>query len=142
MQHDSAIKVTIRTPTSTRPASNRSRGSQGERFFANRHEANIDWLAPLLSLPILVESIISGLNSGSSEPSFNPNIKLAFENSRIPSDREKDEKCSICQEVYGDKHIVSLPTCLHNFHKNCIEEAVKYNRTCPICRTDIPVTEN
>lgn len=139
MQHDSAIKVTIRTPTSTRPASNPRPLRVNSRPDSY---ATVDWLAPLLSLPILVESIILGLNSGSAEPSFNPNIKLAFENSRIPTEREKDEKCSICQEVYGDKHIVSLPTCLHNFHKNCIEEAVKYNRTCPICRTDIPVTEN
>lgn len=137
MQHDSAIKVTIRTPTSTRPAVSR----QNSATFSGTNPS-LDWLTPLLTLPMVLESLFTGLTIGSETESFNPNVKLAFENSRLPTDREKDEKCSICQDAYGEKPIVSLPTCLHNFHKNCIEQAVKYNRNCPICRTSIPVLES
>lgn len=130
MQHDPTIKVTIRTPTSTRPI------QQAER----RQNANVDWLAPLLTLPVLIESLLTGLAAQPAN-SYNPNIKLAFENTRIPTEREKDEKCPICQETFAEKQITTLPTCLHNFHKTCIEEAAKYNSICPICRTDIPILE-
>lgn len=128
MQHDPTIKVTIRTPTSTRPI------QPAER------RPNVDWLAPLLTLPVLIETLLTGLTAQPTN-TYNPNIKLAFENTRIPTEREKDEKCPICQEIFAEKAIVSLPTCLHNFHKTCIEEAAKYNSSCPICRTDIPILE-
>jgi len=46
--------------------------------------------------------------------------------------------CSICLDDYSDPEIKlnKLP-CHHVFHKECIQEWLKNNDTCPECRTEI-----
>ena len=46
-----------------------------------------------------------------------------------------EEKCSICME---SSNLIQLQ-CKHLFHENCINEWVKNNDTCPICRLNIIV---
>merc|ERR1712093_62088 len=52
---------------------------------------------------------------------------------------EEDERitCMIClsEKEVGDT-LRTLP-CMHDFHCECIDEWLKTNRTCPICKTDI-----
>ena len=46
--------------------------------------------------------------------------------------------CSICLDDYSDPEIKlnKLP-CNHVFHKDCVQEWLKDNDTCPDCRTEI-----
>lgn len=44
-------------------------------------------------------------------------------------------ECSICLSNYEDNDEVTKLGCEHNFHKECIEEWLHVNQTCPLCRT-------
>ena len=47
---------------------------------------------------------------------------------------KKEEKCSICWENLN-LHKTETFSCQHTFHRNCLEEWFKIERTCPLCRT-------
>ncbi|KAI3632129.1 hypothetical protein MIR68_009965 [Amoeboaphelidium protococcarum] len=51
------------------------------------------------------------------------------------------KECAICMSKYelGDQLMI-LPSCLHAFHKDCIEIWLKQNRQCCICREDVGVS--
>jgi hypothetical protein len=50
----------------------------------------------------------------------------------------KNLSCSICFEEYIKKSQVSVLSCEHCFHKNCIQKWAEKNNSCPICREIIP----
>ncbi|PRQ60423.1 putative transcription factor C2H2 family [Rosa chinensis] len=61
-----------------------------------------------------------------------PKIVLS-ESRRLP--QPDDSTCSICLSDYRPKEILkTIPECQHCFHANCIDEWLKLNATCPICR--------
>jgi hypothetical protein len=48
------------------------------------------------------------------------------------------DTCSICREEYVlDNELRKLNNCSHEFHKDCIDEWLNVNVTCPICRRNI-----
>ena len=50
------------------------------------------------------------------------------------------EECSICFNVinsYGYS-----PGCTHYFHTNCLKQWMRYKRSCPMCRMEIPVEKS
>ena len=53
---------------------------------------------------------------------------------------EENDICSICLEKYFDeenlKKVVSL-NCDHLFHKECIDNWIKINKNCPMCKSQI-----
>ncbi|KAL0331094.1 UNVERIFIED_CONTAM: putative RING-H2 finger protein ATL69 [Sesamum angustifolium] len=55
------------------------------------------------------------------------------ESRRLPE--PNDGTCPICLSEYQPKETLrSLPECNHYFHANCIDEWLKLNGTCPLCR--------
>ncbi|CAF3340774.1 unnamed protein product [Rotaria socialis] len=44
-----------------------------------------------------------------------------------------EEQCLICLENLSSKKTETF-TCKHTFHRNCLEEWFKIERTCPLCR--------
>ncbi|CAJ2676439.1 unnamed protein product [Trifolium pratense] len=49
--------------------------------------------------------------------------------------KPNDNTCSICLSEYQPKDTLrSIPECNHYFHVACIDEWLKMNGTCPICR--------
>ncbi|KAI3731847.1 hypothetical protein L1987_63037 [Smallanthus sonchifolius] len=55
------------------------------------------------------------------------------ESKRLPG--HDDETCPICLSEYHVKETVRcIPECRHCFHAECIDEWLKMNGTCPICR--------
>lgn len=49
--------------------------------------------------------------------------------------KPSDNTCSICLSEYEPKETLrSIPECNHYFHAACIDEWLKMNGTCPICR--------
>lgn len=49
-------------------------------------------------------------------------------------------ECSICLSQYIENDNVNRLECNHNFHKECIEEWLHINPTCPLCRKVINET--
>ncbi|MCL7038146.1 hypothetical protein MKW94_028379 [Papaver nudicaule] len=62
-----------------------------------------------------------------------PKITLG-ESRRIPT--PNDGTCSICLSEYCPKDTVrTIPDCKHCFHAECIDEWLRMNASCPLCRT-------
>lgn len=52
---------------------------------------------------------------------------------RLPN--PTDNTCSICLSDYQpEETLKTIPECNHYFHANCIDEWLKLNGTCPLCR--------
>ncbi|CAN1264116.1 Putative RING-H2 finger protein ATL21A [Linum perenne] len=55
------------------------------------------------------------------------------ESRRLP--KPDDNTCSICLSEYNPKETLkTIPDCHHLFHAECIDEWLRLNGTCPICR--------
>lgn len=46
-------------------------------------------------------------------------------------------ECSICFENYISNNLIEKLNCGHCFHKSCIIQWTKHNRSCPLCRVAI-----
>ncbi|KAL8103084.1 hypothetical protein AgCh_027573 [Apium graveolens] len=52
---------------------------------------------------------------------------------RLP--KPSDSTCAICLSEYQPKDAIrTVPACNHYFHSSCIDEWLKINATCPVCR--------
>lgn len=52
---------------------------------------------------------------------------------RLP--KASDSICAICLSEYQPKETIrTVPACNHYFHTHCIDEWLKINATCPVCR--------
>lgn len=61
-----------------------------------------------------------------------PKIELG-ESKRLP--KPSDNTCPICLSEYQPKETLrTIPECNHYFHANCVDEWLKLNATCPVCR--------
>lgn len=47
---------------------------------------------------------------------------------------EQGGECSICLKSYENDDLVKIFQCNHFFHKNCIDDWLRHDRTCPFCR--------
>ncbi|KAJ4827852.1 hypothetical protein Tsubulata_012999 [Turnera subulata] len=55
------------------------------------------------------------------------------ESKRLPG--RNDSTCAICLSEYRSKETVRcIPECHHCFHADCIDEWLRLNRACPVCR--------
>ncbi|KAI5329177.1 hypothetical protein L3X38_028574 [Prunus dulcis] len=58
---------------------------------------------------------------------------LLGESRRLP--KPNDTTCSICLGEYQPKEeLRTIPECNHYFHASCVDEWLKMNATCPVCR--------
>ncbi|XVF51323.1 hypothetical protein PTKIN_Ptkin04bG0175700 [Pterospermum kingtungense] len=63
-------------------------------------------------------------------------ISLVGESRRLP--RPNDNTCHICLCEYQAKEALrTIPDCKHYFHASCIDEWLKLNASCPLCRNNI-----
>ena len=53
------------------------------------------------------------------------------------TDIMSNETCSICLESFAKNEKISLLSCNHTFHKQCITEWFKKDTSCPICRQNV-----
>lgn len=66
-----------------------------------------------------------------------PKIVLG-ESLRLP--KPNDNVCSICLSEYRPKETLkSIPQCQHFFHQHCIDEWLRLNASCPVCRMPPPI---
>lgn len=55
----------------------------------------------------------------------------------VPSYEVKNEECSICLSLFSEKKCVEMKRCNHMYHQDCIEQSLKRNQFCPLCRKDV-----
>lgn len=49
--------------------------------------------------------------------------------------RPNDDLCAICLSEYQPKETLrTIPECAHYFHAHCIDQWLKKNASCPLCR--------
>lgn len=48
--------------------------------------------------------------------------------------RDEDLTCSVCLEQVTDGELVRCLPCLHQFHANCIDQWLRQQATCPVCK--------
>jgi hypothetical protein len=53
------------------------------------------------------------------------------------SEKSDDNMCSICYCDYEEGNELRVLPCDHHFHKDCVDQWLKVNKTCPLCRQDI-----
>lgn len=50
---------------------------------------------------------------------------------------EEDERCIICYDsMKRHQNLRTLP-CAHKFHKKCVNEWLRFENFCPMCRTTV-----
>ncbi|KVH90007.1 RING-H2 finger protein ATL22-like [Cynara cardunculus var. scolymus] len=96
------------------------------RDYNHTHHQSID----LFSITIIPQPpSVRGLDGPTIE-SY-PKTVLG-ESCRLPND---DGTCAICLSDYKPKESLrTIPECNHYFHADCIDEWLKLNATCPVCR--------
>jgi hypothetical protein len=52
-----------------------------------------------------------------------------------------NELCTICQYDTKPDEDVIMTECKHFFHKDCIDEWIKFKAECPVCKMEIKVTK-
>ncbi|XP_057497412.1 putative RING-H2 finger protein ATL21A [Actinidia eriantha] len=101
-------------------------GRQGHGGTNNTTQQNFDLAAvtPQPSTPI----------SGLDDSTIESYTKVVLgESRRLPG--PNDGTCSICLSEYHAKETVRcIPECEHCFHAECIDEWLRMNGTCPVCR--------
>ena len=46
-------------------------------------------------------------------------------------------ECAICLENYEEEDDIVVLPCHHYYHKNCLEEWIAHNGSCPMCRITV-----
>lgn len=74
------------------------------------------------------------LRAGLDGPTIDSYPKIVLgESRRLP--KPEDNTCSICLSEYKPKETLkTIPECQHCFHVDCIDEWLRLNASCPICR--------
>jgi hypothetical protein len=55
-------------------------------------------------------------------------------NSASSRSHSQEEVCSICQDNMSGSDQLKWLSCSHRFHKPCIDEALRHDQKCPVCR--------
>lgn len=67
----------------------------------------------------------------------------SYEVLRFNPESCRNHKCFICMETFHDEEEVCLlQACRHVFHVSCLEEMVKFNPVCALCRQPIGTSED
>ncbi|KAF5735000.1 putative ring finger protein [Tripterygium wilfordii] len=98
------------------------------KSYSQRHRAvSTEFSSSIAPQPVI---IVSGLD-GQTIEKF-PKTLLG-ESRRLP--RPGDNTCPICLAEYQPKETIrTIPECNHYFHAVCIDEWLRMNPTCPLCR--------
>ena len=86
--------------------------------------------------PIFISNAIYIMPIKSKKRNNKKNKTLKNRNKKGGND-ENDDDCPICLGNEGGPTDY-VTKCHHKFHKKCIEDWLKINNTCPMCRAEIP----
>ncbi|XWS50087.1 hypothetical protein CRYUN_Cryun12cG0058300 [Craigia yunnanensis] len=102
-------------------------GSRVRTYGRRRNLPSIEFSTSISPSPAV---IVAGLDGPTIE-SY-PKTKLG-DSGHLP--KPNDNTCPICLSEYQPKETLrTIPECNHYFHANCIDEWLKMNSSCPLCR--------
>ncbi|KAE8710812.1 PHD finger protein-related isoform 1 [Hibiscus syriacus] len=102
----------------------------GSRMRTNGRRGNLPSIEFSASISPSQAILITGLD-GPTIDSY-PKTKLG-ESGRLP--KPNDNICPICLSEYQPKETLrTIPDCNHYFHSHCVDEWLKMNASCPLCR--------
>lgn len=101
--------------------------NQNQNQNQNRRYTNTEYSPSVFPQPIVLTLGLDG-------PTIESYPKTILgESKRLP--KPSDNTCPICLSEYQPKEALrSIPDCNHYFHADCIDEWLRMNATCPLCR--------
>jgi hypothetical protein len=91
--------------------------------------------------PDIEELLAQTLDNNPQQLERNEEVVLDINKVAYSSTDKTETECPICCSNFIDDENVSITSCKHYFHSNCLVEWGHYNTACPVCRTDIPVID-
>lgn len=84
----------------------------------------------------------TGYQPASENGSSSQQVAATSENKKVDSvspdistkGRDEDLTCSVCLEQVTDGELVRSLPCLHQFHASCIDQWLRQQATCPVCK--------
>lgn len=58
-----------------------------------------------------------------------------------PGDSRPPNECCCCTEEYCEEAVIKRTVCGHYFHEDCLAKWLTIQRTCPLCRRDLDVSD-
>ncbi|KAJ6353532.1 hypothetical protein OIU76_002530 [Salix suchowensis] len=58
------------------------------------------------------------------------------------SQNGSNDSCVICRLDYEDGETLTLLSCKHSYHSECINNWLKINKACPVCNTEVSSSAN
>lgn len=119
------------------------------RLFSAYKQLNIDalWVAPsfryeeLSAISERIGDVSRGVPTATMEQNtFTFDYETPAPDSEIAVQAASDPtlaRCSVCLCDLEQGECCRRLPCLHMFHKGCIDDWLKRNRACPVCKTDI-----
>ncbi|KAG6708071.1 hypothetical protein I3842_06G061500 [Carya illinoinensis] len=53
-----------------------------------------------------------------------------------------NDSCVICRLDYEDGETLTVLSCKHSYHSECISDWLKINKVCPVCNADVSISGN
>ncbi|XP_033326801.1 uncharacterized protein LOC117220694 isoform X1 [Megalopta genalis] len=121
-----------------------SRGHE-PRLWPTRFEEGLSALSPWISSVPPSQSLedyirhLGHTNFGATQESIERNT-FPHKYKRVKKVENGEsalEKCTICLSEFEDCECVRRLPCMHLFHIDCVDQWLRTNKRCPICRVDI-----
>ena len=81
---------------------------------------------------------VGAVSRGASEDAIGALPTVTYKMAREQLAANIDTKCSICQEEFEDDDEVRVMPCKHAEHAECLDQWLRVNKCCPICKAEVP----
>ena len=81
---------------------------------------------------------VGAVSRGASEDAIGALLTVTYKAAREQLAVNIDTKCSICQEEFEDDDEVRVMPCKHAEHAECLDQWLRVNKCCPICKAEVP----
>ncbi|CAD6247927.1 unnamed protein product [Miscanthus lutarioriparius] len=69
--------------------------------------------------------------------------EFVFQKEDADGEEEREVECAVCLGVMADGDAARrLPSCMHVFHRGCVDVWLRERSTCPVCRAEVDVTSS
>ncbi|KAF3528558.1 hypothetical protein DY000_02042450 [Brassica cretica] len=101
------------------------------QYVMNEARASINTLANDLQVTVTIKDYNP---NGTSRLDVDLIITDLEDTNRPPTTEEENEMCIVCFGNYNQHNYLCTLTCGHSFHFTCIDQWLRRNISCPICR--------
>lgn len=85
---------------------------------------------------------VRGRHAHNSRPGLSPAEIRALGGIRVQADAFGLDECPICLgELLAGETLRRLPSCVHTFHRSCIDLWLLQSASCPLCKVEVPAPQ-